>query len=205
MCWIRAIVALIVVSTPAAFCAPAPKDRPNSTAYFPIRVGDKWVMQLQNGDTTSEITEVVTEVEKKDGDFIVTVGRETNGEVRVYSKTRVSENGLFRMLLGKAEYDPPVCVLKLPARKGESWTSEPNGTGGKLLRTQKHTIIGEEEIDVPAGKFKAIRIDIELAIDSGKGFQSTIWYAPGVGPVKTISTIKDRERVQVLKSFTPGK
>lgn len=202
----RILAAVFVLAlVPSALSSPAPKDRPNAAAYFPIRVGDRWVLKMQNGEAISEITEVVTEVEKKDGDFIVTVGREVRGELRAYSKTRVSDGGLFRITMGKAEYDPPVCVLKLPAKKGDSWTSEPNGTGGKLLRSQKHTIAGEEDIDVPAGKFKALRIEIELSIESGNGFQSTIWYVPGMGPVKTITKVNGRERIQVLKSFTPGK
>jgi hypothetical protein len=36
-------------------------------------------------------------------------------------------------------------------------------------------------------------------------FRSTMWYVSGLGPIKLVSIIRDRERTQVHKSFTHGK
>jgi hypothetical protein len=34
---------------------------------------------------------------------------------------------------------------------------------------------------------------------------ATLWFAPGVGPVKQVSEVGKTVRTEVLKSFTPGK
>jgi hypothetical protein len=62
----------------------------------------------------------------------------------------------------------------------------------------------EEEVEVPAGKFKALRVEAEQELGANV-FKSTLWYAPGVGLVKSVTNTNGTERVQVLKSFTPGK
>lgn len=194
------VIAILLVMAGGGWGVPLPKDRLNK-AYFPIRVGDRWVLQIKNGDSVSEVTEVVTEVEKTDGQFIVTVGREINGQVSRFSKTLVTEKGIFRLSQGKVTYDPPLCVLMVGAKRGETWQ---NDTRGKT-RQIKYTAEGEEEIEVPAGKFKALRVTTELILDEARGTKATVWYAPSLGLIKSVSEIKEVQRVQLLKSFTPAK
>ena len=59
----------------------------------------------------------------------------------------------------------------------------------------------DEEVEVPAGKFKAIRV--ERSTDQ-KHFE-TVWYAAGTGVVKWVRGTGESEIVVVLKSFTQGK
>ena len=51
----------------------------------------------------------------------------------------------------------------------ENWT--PDGLVG-----EKYTIGGEEEVEVPAGKFRAVRLDRSGGVQ--------VWIAPGVGTLK---------------------
>jgi hypothetical protein len=76
---------------------------------------------------------------------------------------------------------------------GEPW--------GRATGTAKAS--GPERVVVPAGTYRAVRVDMEMPyIDGRKGMaKRSYWYAPGVGRVKDVA---DGE-VTVLKSFTPGK
>ena len=65
------------------------------------------------------------------------------------------------------------------------------------------TVAGVEEVKVPAGTFRAIRVVTESTDSSGKEFQTiTTWYAPGIGPVRIDYANSKTCR---LVSFTPGK
>ena len=82
---------------------------------------------------------------------------------------------------------------------------ESPATPGNPSSKFKYTTGKEEEVEVPAGKFKAIRVEMENVIN-GAVFRTTYWHAPGAGMVKIVSHDHKRgDRVQVLKSFTPGK
>ena len=62
-----------------------------------------------------------------------------------------------------------------------------------------------EKVEVPAGKFKSIRVEQETEAN-GKTVRYEEWYAPEVGLVKKVfHHLGAAKQVQVLKSFTPGK
>jgi hypothetical protein len=69
----------------------------------------------------------------------------------------------------------------------------------------KYTTVGEEEVEVPAGKFKAIRVDM-VAGDERPPAGTTYWFALGHGPVKILTRNPNgEERIQHLKAFIPAK
>jgi len=57
-------------------------------------------------------------------------------------------------------------------------------------------------VEVPACKYKAVRVDSKHPGPDGRPVCSTAWYAAGIGMVKTAY---GADRSIVLKSFTPGK
>jgi hypothetical protein len=183
--------ALLLVAAPAA---PIPKEKPQ-TPYYPTQKGAKWVYHF-NGD---DAPLVVTGVEEKDGAVIVSEEFRTNLATQpvVRTKVSVSGKGLFLVAALDRAVDPPIGLLKLPHKPGNKWEN----TGRNPDRTETCTAFGPEEVEVPAGKYQAIRVEAEFAI-GGKPYRSTAWYAPGVGLVRKVHP--DGE-VQVLKSFTPGK
>jgi hypothetical protein len=63
-----------------------------------------------------------------------------------------------------------------------------------------HTVCSEEEIKVPAGKYRAIRVDVE-SVNDGEVRLDRYWYAKNVGLIERYS----KSSGQVLYSFTPGK
>lgn len=70
------------------------------------------------------------------------------------------------------------------------------------------TVVGEEEIETPAGKFKCVKVTAETSMRAIKA-STTTWYAKGVGVVKSVhasdvaGSVK-AERELVLKKFDKG-
>ena len=60
---------------------------------------------------------------------------------------------------------------------------------------------GWEMVDVPAGRFRAIKIERAESTDGMALGTTTYWYSPGLGCIKVTGRSPDR----ALKSFTPGK
>ena len=54
------------------------------------------------------------------------------------------------------KFNPPQTMITFPLKKGAAWDF--NGQAGELKVQQHYDVLGEEEIDVPAGKFHAYRI-----------------------------------------------
>lgn len=190
--------ALLLVVAPAA---PVPKDRSGPRVYFATTVGDRWVYRYTHDGAVNEVTEVVTGVERDGGVTVVLVGRVNGGEVTPYARWRVSGEGLAWSdgSPGRQKRDP-IRRLKLPAKPGDNWewALSPESRV-KMVETFR----GEEEVEVPAGRFKALQVDGD-ASESGV-MRMTIWYAPGVGSVKQVTKSGSSELTIVLKSFTPGK
>jgi hypothetical protein len=203
----RIAAALLAILLVASIATAAPTLKGKETYYFPTTEGDQRVYETRDGDRVRETTDVVMKVEKKDGALIVTVGREVKGDRRAMSKVEVSDKGVTQ-LSGPFPFKPPHPVVKLPVKPGEQWTHVSESGDGPAGTKSIHTVAKEEEIEVPAGKFKAVRMDVELTFVGGRG-ETTIrvsrWYAPGVGLVKSVQGTGGTESVIVLKSFTPGK
>lgn len=202
---LSACVALALVAPVGS--APRLKDPP-ARPYYPTTVGYRWVMETRGsaggGEYTQTTTDVVTAVEKKDGDIIVSVSREVDGRAATKpSQMKLSSSGLFRISMGETIYDTPYCVLKLPLKAGEKWTSEVK-LNENIQTTFKYEVAKEEEVEVPAGKFRAFRINV-LAESRGTSSKYTLWYAPQFGSIKEQLDSENSNYVKELKSFKQGK
>jgi hypothetical protein len=164
-----------------------------------VRVGDKRVYEVRHaGGWTTEESEVVTKVEQKDGAKVVTVRTEwgTSASDSVY---QVSARGVFRLSVAGSEEKPPLCFLKLPYQPGGTWEKHyPDQWDLKGVCTA----FGTERVEVPAGVFQAVRVDVRYVHELIEGEKVMYhWYEPRIGMVK--ETWGDNHRV--LKYFTPGK
>ncbi|HKB05060.1 MAG TPA: hypothetical protein VKD90_22745 [Gemmataceae bacterium] len=171
--------------------APLPKDKPKTPPYFPSTVGTKWVFETSGG---SEITEVIKAVEVKGTGTVVTVDREQSGQSLelIYL---VSDDGISQLAVGTNILDPPHRLLKLPHVAGTTWEDRHRSTA----------VYGPERVEVPVGKFEAIRVEWEYPFLGGK-MRHSEWYAPGVGPVRrSYRNPQGTEMVVVLKEFKPGR
>jgi hypothetical protein len=219
-------IAALAFSLVPVEAAPPPKGANTSETegYYPTKAGTKWVYSRKSGPKGQqkeiELTYVITEAAEKDGTKIITQAREVS--VRLADGTplpsesvpedrfAVSGSGVFRTetkfgdprkrVLDKLE--PPQPLIKLPIKPGETW--EYTTKRAELEIGVKCKTVGLENVEVPAGKYKTLRIEEVLSSTSnGRQFTSTqsFWYAPGIGRVKS----EEQTGVKELKSFTPGK
>jgi hypothetical protein len=195
------LAALGTVAYPAA-AAPIPDGAPKLVFYHATEPGTRWVYSTSCYDwrqgawkTMFERTEVVTAVTWKGPEALVSVAGEQNGQRYPLRTLLVKSDGLYNA--GRSDgqkIDPPSCILKLRAPLGLTWNS-------KFDELPRSTTRGVEEVDVPAGKYRALRVDFVQRVSNLDTKQSQ-WFAEGVGLVKTVH---EGQMVDVLKSFTPGK
>ncbi|MBA4065808.1 MAG: hypothetical protein C0501_19235 [Isosphaera sp.] len=186
----------------AATAAPVPvhlmpKEPP---LYFPTRVGAKWVYQWGE----RELTQSVTAVERTDAGSLVTVtGHRPDGTTFTDQKVLVRQAGLTQVESFLGKLASPRCWLKVPCVAGAEWEDD---CSTDLVRQKwVRTAVGAEAVEVPAGKFTALRVRNVLVVDR-RGLHLPVldigydgWYAPGVGLVRS----EERPgNAMVLKSFT---
>jgi hypothetical protein len=189
----------LVVLAPAA---PVPPGAEKPVPYFPTKVGAKWVYEQPE----YQMTLLVTKVEAAEGGSLVTVENVVEGGKHIpIHKVLVTKTGVaFTEEAGEA-YTPPWVHLRLPHRAGAEWDTTANrlllANGALMTFHSAATDRGEEEVRVPAGTFRALRVDSEWSANGQGRERKKEWFAPGVGTVK----IEWANTVRVLKSFTPGK
>jgi hypothetical protein len=160
--------------------APVPKHLmpKDEIICFPTRVGDRLVHDLSG----AEVVEQVANVEKTEAGLKITLAQQT-----VIATAR----GLMVVEYAGQKLDPPVWFLKLPHHNDNRWTE----TWKMGNETWNLETAGWEDVKVPAGTFRAIRVErTEVSLVSGlpRG-GTTYWYAPGLGCIKWSSRNTTRE------------
>jgi hypothetical protein len=195
------ILLLALAAAAPVVAAPLTKDKP--VYYYPTRVGDTRVYETTSRRATTESKDEVTKVEVKDGALLVWTGRSVGGRPAVTQLAIVTERAVYRPF-GTNTEDRSNPILKLPAKPGESWTHErqpPPGAAPGPEAKATYTIGKEEEIEVPAGKFRAVQVVVEVTFGGKDSGKTTYWHAPGIGLVKAVMPTE----TTVLKSFKAGK
>lgn len=81
---------------------------------------------------------------------------------------------------------PPQMMLSLPLKTGTGWNFD--GTIADTKVNQRYEIVGEEDVDLPAGKFHAWRIHCEQTLPAPATINR--WFVPGTGFVKVETAVK---------------
>ncbi len=196
----RALLAVVITATLAS--SQPPKDG-KPALYFPTTKGDTWVMEVKVGERVIVVIETVAKVEVKDGVYTVTVESvdDAGGKKPRETVYEVSEKGVTRTSNREKE-GGPLPLVKVGAKEGEQWVVDRAGPGG-VIGKATYTVGKTEEVTVPAGKYQALRIDVEFKLPM-RTTKMTQWFAPGVGSVKFESATGETKQTTVLKSFTPG-
>ena len=199
----RAIPGLLIglLALSAAPAAPVPLHLmpKKDPLYFPTRVGTESRCFIDGKDQGG--FDRITAVEEKNGEFRITI----NGGAKPPEGTDwiASPKGVFIVRQGDETYDPPLTILKLPHVTDAKWEVNSATKGGTRPHPKgKFVARGYEDVEVPAGKFRAARVDATW--DGGS--EITFWFAPEVGQVKRI--VKHANGggfTQELKTFSRGK
>jgi hypothetical protein len=84
------------------------------------------------------------------------------------------------------KFDPPQPMIAMPLKRGASWDFD--GQAGDVKVHQHYEVTGEEDVQVPAGKFRAFRIRAEQTSPSPMTIDR--WFAAGTGIVKDVTTMR---------------
>jgi len=189
--------------------------------YFPLKKGFSWTYEETHKKKTQTVkftVEEIKKIEKTDCSHIKVSYNEKNYLDLFYAKT---DDGikLFEKTItiegatGKNVIDKPSLFIKYPLKKDDKWDY------GEF----KAENLGEEEIEITAGKFKCFKIRLTNSIRSTmkcnilfeKGAapsKITLWLAQGAGIVKQewvnpapVEHTNDDGHTRTLAKFQKGK
>lgn len=165
--------------------------------WYPLALGTKWTYE-GNGMT---IRVRVAEHEVIQGLLCARLETEA-GQGASSEHIAVKEDGVYRVAYNGVRIKPPLCILKLPAKKGESWKVKSK----QLSFVTKGTFTSDEEddVDVGAGTFKTVKVTADMNA-AGQDMTAVTWFASGEGIVKEEFSVGGQQSFSMeLKSFKKG-
>jgi hypothetical protein len=124
------------------------------------------------------------------GDTLESVDLIAVDERGITCPARVDSQGAIIKLV------PPQIMLATPIKTGTSWSFDGSIANTKV--NQRYEIAGEEDVDLPAGKFRAWRIHCEQTSPAPATIDR--WFVPGTGFVKVETVVKGQSGDVLQKS-----
>lgn len=184
------IAALLIGSTLGPVWAAAEPEN-----YFPLQVGNTWNFDVHTGGQTMQMEYRAVAAPVVENHPTVRIESEVNGtvsQVEYYETTPQGVLTIQRDLSGfHLLFAPPQVFLKYPVKTGDSWdqkgTFSDESRGLNISYQQQCKYLAMEEVTVPAGTFKAVKL--QITIDTTDGTNETRiegyrYFSPGVGPIK---------------------
>jgi hypothetical protein len=145
-----------------------------SADYFPLELGQRWHYLI---DDEGDIGEVTIEATEKDGERYVLQQMVDHGDYEMTFPYSLDENTYVTIsdtgVTG--ENDWPFMLLRFPLDEGKNWWA---------YRSDSATVLGKVAVSVIAGEFEnCYKVGYNL---DGSEYEYVIWFAPGVGIVKTV-------------------
>ena len=206
---------LMALAVMAGSSSPAPAASAAGDTYYPLGKNYKWTYSTDYSEDT-ELVHEVTGTEKV-GDvecFIVehkTVSPALGSRMMRKEWLAAGTDGVLihKLQRGRSEMDvvKPFFKVKHLMRKDEEWKGEakvPENPPQYTIRVEE-----EADVEVPAGKYKAWKVNIKIESGLRHSAEGTEWYVKNVGLVKAQMTIRaggdDFTLVSELKKFETGK
>jgi hypothetical protein len=164
-----------------------------SGSVFPSSPGSTWEYAGTAGGRPIKMSASVVSSKTSGGSTTFVVkwmmdGRQASQETYILSASQLVRAAAGND--GKTDLNPPLPVIKLPAKVGQTWTwkgSMKTG-GGQIEATAELKTAAKVDLKTPAGTFSAWKVDMKLVI-SGITITNTYWFAPGKGLVKQSTTV----------------
>ncbi|MHB1423684.1 MAG: hypothetical protein ACYC3I_10920 [Gemmataceae bacterium] len=182
----------------------AAQDKLKETSYYPLQVGATWHYRAGAGKFTMRVAR-----HEKVGDTLCALlETKRDGKVVGSEHLAVTADGVYRHDLTAAgaksvtqTLKPPMLLLKLPPKKGDGWKIDSKGDGKNFRGGFQ---VSEQEITVPAGKYKTFRVaSQDLEVNALKP-SITTFFAEGVGMVKQIIEVGDAKVEIELDKYEAG-
>lgn len=164
------------------------------------RVGDVWVRSIINDWNEKEIRRVTSRVAKIENGLVYIEGDEGQ-EIRTLDGAAVQIR-----TDGGWKFDPP--RIDLPGEAlavGKKWSARTIQTSDKFgsrWREEDFKVVAFEEITLPAGTFKAFKLEATSMQQNGNRIQRTYWVEPGWGvTLKTVRVVIPQRGGQTRESY----
>jgi len=179
----RAVLALLLLALPilSAGQSDAPVRRPE------IRVGDSWTYRSTNYFAPGT-HEHETRVSFADDRAILVVSTSKSDGKEVDSSWTREWNAVTSP--SRFVFRPDSGLFRFPLRVGNQHEVKyellrPRMSTAESSTTGSAKVVGWETVDVPAGKFRAIKVELDSTVqpvDGSRAFsrQGTFWYVPEV-------------------------
>lgn len=170
--------------------------------YYPLRAGTKWTYRVVlGGEAKGMVINQIAKIEKIDDQSLARQETVAQGNVAATEHLSSTAKGIFRHRYNGVEVVPPVCVLRYPVKQGDSWGSEAKVGDQTIKMTSR---VGEEEVTVPAGKYKAITVQVD-GDAAGTKIRTTYWFVANIGFVKQVADIAGNQIILEMEKFEAGK
>jgi membrane-bound inhibitor of C-type lysozyme len=195
MKWLS-VVSLALALTASALAADEPKDSP----YYPMRDGATWT--YKSGD--SKFTVKVVKHETVQTNNCARFETIQDGKSIASEDVFMKDGSVYRLRSDDKLIDPPVLVLKQPAKPGDVWIIDSNTESKTSLRgTFKY---GEEQITVAGEKdpVQAVTVHCDDLEANGAKYAFTTYYVKDKGMVKQVIDAGGLKVVIELEKYEAG-
>jgi len=186
-------------------------------SYFPLKEGMRWEYDVISDQGATKKLLITNLAPREVSGAKVTPRKWELGGSTFIELMKKDETGIYRYAEQKGEQAPPSlitpmeCHLKFPIAEGSSWNMAAK-LGNSTVKVSLTIESLSDEVKVPAGTFKdCVKIKQVGENDAGTSVMGYEWYAPKVGVVKSLVTIKQKSkegtksetRTYQLVSFKP--
>ncbi len=178
--------------------------------YYPLTTGSQWIYQITDYENKNDSFDQTATIDPAETYNKVTCSilkqKDKRGIVRAF--VLKNSQGIFWKKIGASKsftpeassvFTPEIPIMMFPLTKGSTWDWE-----GKLkiawinknIKMHCEIVSANEELTVPAGTFKCVKIYIHQIRDNEPSDEYG-WYAPGIGQIK----YQTKKTLKVLKSY----
>lgn len=198
------LIALVLLTGLSGAVVSADDKTPAST-YYPLAVGDTW--HYRAGDNRFQLK--VAEVKAVDGKPRAKIDLVVSGKTVSWEQVGLTKDGVVRYTFEGKEAKPPIEFLKLPPKADATWKVDSeviDPKAGKLPVKGTFKAGKEEEVTVPAGRYKAVTVSGQDIDANGVKVQKlTYYFVERVGMVKQVIELEGSKITIELEKFEQGK
>ena len=188
---LAAVLVSKAAATPLIPTAPGTGWRYNMTEEVGKSVSVRNAKPDAEGKIRSEVLYRIDGAEDVDGKELLQFEMHRAGVVTNTDLLSVDEHGIvcWARINVDGEFiklNPPQTIIATPLKRGATWNF--NGQAGDLKVRQHYKVTGEEDINVPAGRFRAFHIHAEQTLPSLMTIDR--WFALDTGIVKDVTSMR---------------
>lgn len=171
-----------------------------SASYFPLKEGRRWEYNVVSDQAATKKLLITNLAPREVSGVKVTPRKWELGGSTFMEFMKQDETGVYRYAEQKGESAPPSlitpmeCHLRFPIAEGSSWKMAAK-VGNSTVNVSLTIESLSDEVKVPAGTFKdCVKVKQVGENDAGISVLGYEWYAPKVGVVKSLVTIKQKSK-----------